>query len=94
MRTPNLGTIAFNPADPPADPKELQRYLRELNTLLSAVITALAAGHLDQTHVAPDKPRDGDLRYAAGGASWDPGSGKGLYIYNGATPAWVLIKAL
>jgi hypothetical protein len=90
MRTPNLGTISFNPADPPADPKDLQRYLREQNALLSAVIAALAAGHLDQTYVAPAKPRDGDIRYADG-TSWSPGV-KGLYMHNGTT--WVLIKAL
>ena len=90
MRTPNLGTIVFNPADPPADPKDLQRYLRELNTLLSAVIGALAAGHLDQTHVAPAKPRDGDFRYADG-ASWNPGGGKGLYMF---TTVWTLVIAL
>jgi hypothetical protein len=92
MRTPNLGTVVFNPADPPADPKELQRYLRELNGLLGACIGALAAGHLDQTHVAPAKPRDGDIRYAAGGAAWDPGSGKGLYMHNGSV--WTLVKAI
>jgi hypothetical protein len=90
MRTPNLGTISFNPADPPADPKDLQRYLREQNALLSAVIAALAAGHLDKTYVAPAKPRDGDIRYADG-TSWAPGV-KGLYMHNGTT--WVLIKAL
>ena len=90
MRTPNLGTISFNPADPPADPRELQRYLREQNTLLQAVIGALAAGHLDKTYVAPAKPRDGDIRYADG-TSWAPGV-KGLYMHNGTT--WVLVKAL
>jgi hypothetical protein len=90
MRTPNLGTIAFDPADPPSDPRELQRYLRDQNVLLGAVIAALAAGHLDQTHVAPVKPRDGDIRYADG-VNWAPGV-KGLYMHNGTT--WVLIKAL
>jgi hypothetical protein len=90
MRTPNLGTISFNPEDPPSDPNELQNYLRRQNVLLQAAITALAAGHLDQTYVAPTKPRDGDIRYADG-TSWAPGV-KGLYMHNGTT--WVLIKAL
>jgi hypothetical protein len=89
MRTPNLGTIAFDPADPPSDPRELQRYLRDQNVLLGAVIAALAAGHLDQTHVAPVKPRDGDIRYAAGGSDWNPGSGTGIYYYNGTV--WTLL---
>jgi hypothetical protein len=91
MRTPNLGTVAFNPADPPADPRELQVYLRQLNVLLGSCIGALAAGHLDQVHVEPSKPRDGDLRYADG-TDWEPGSGKGLYMHNGSV--WTLIKAI
>ncbi len=91
MRTPNLGTIVFNPADPPADPKELQRYLRELNNLLSAVLTALASGHLDMRTVAPAKPRNGDFVYADG-VLFNPGGGKGYYLHNGSV--WTLIKAI
>lgn len=91
MRSPNLGTIVFNPADPPADPKELQRYLRELNNLHAACYAALAAGHLDKVNVSPAKPRDGDIRYADGTA-WNPGGGKGLYMHNGSV--WTLIKAI
>lgn len=37
------------------------------------------------TTVAPDKPREGMIRYADG-TSWNPGSGKGVYWYSGS--AW------
>lgn len=92
MRTPSIATMFFNPGDPPADPAQLQRYLRELNTILSATFGALAAGHLDMLTVAPGKPRNGDWAYADG-ANWNPGgTGKGLYLHNGAV--WTLIKAI
>ena len=91
MRTPNLGTVSFNPADPPADPEQLQRYLRDFNVMLGAVIRLLVAGHLDMATVAPTKPRNGDMAYADG-VSWNPGGGKGLYMSNGAV--WTLIKAI
>lgn len=91
MRTANNSAIQYAPEDPPADPKELQRYLRGEMAKLSAVVAALAAGHLDKTHVAPAKPREGDLRLADG-VDWNPGSGKGLYIHDGT--AWVLVIAL
>jgi hypothetical protein len=87
MRTPTLGTIVFNPADPPADPRELQRYLRELNVLIGAVVAALAAGHLEKLHVEPTKRSNGDIRYADG-TDWNPGSGEGVYFYNTAG-SWV-----
>ena len=90
MRTPNIGASAFNPGDPPVDPVQLQRWLRELVVMQTAAFTALAAGHLDKTTVAPAKPRDGDFRYADG-TSWNPGGGKGLYMF---TTVWTLVIAL
>lgn len=35
---------------------------------------------------APDRPKEGMLRYADG-TNWNPGSGKGVYVYDGST--WV-----
>jgi hypothetical protein len=63
----------------------MQRFLLDELQKVSAAITALAAGHLDKTHVAPVKPRDGDIRYADG-TDYNPGSGEGIYAYYGA--AW------
>lgn len=35
---------------------------------------------LPLTYVAPSKPREGDIRNADG-TEWDPGYGKGLYLF-------------
>lgn len=82
MRTPNIGTIGYTPEDPPADPGQHQRFLRDELRKISGAIQLLALGHLDKTTVAPSKPRDGDLRYADG-SNWNPGYGQGAYIYLG-----------
>lgn len=92
VRTPNIGSILYSPNDAPADPEQLQRFLREELAKVSAAIGSLAAGHLDKLNVAPAKPRDGDIRYASGAPNWDPGSGKGLYIHNGTV--WTRIVAI
>lgn len=91
MRPQSIATIAYAPGDPPANPAQLQAFLRAEFAKIAAVVQALAAGHLDMTTAEPAKPRDGDLRYADG-AGWDPGSGKGLYVHNGSV--WVLVIAL
>lgn len=50
-------------------------FLKELN-----------ASFFEVSYVAPDKPREGMLRFADG-TSWNPGSGRGLYQY--VSGAWV-----
>jgi len=64
----------------PNDIEELRRFLREEFSLISIAIGNLADGHYDVLHVAPSKPRTGDVRYADG-SDWNPGSGEGLYTY-------------
>lgn len=88
MRTTNIGGVYYAPNTPPADAAELQRFLYDELKNISVAINALALGHLDQTTVAPPKPRDGDIRYADGTA-WNPGSGAGVYVCKGTT--WVLL---
>jgi len=75
-----------NPA--PSSNENLSDYLfRELNRL-SDVVFNLDVMSLGQTNVQPQKPRDGDIRYADG-TNWNPGSGQGVYIYiDDGTPAW------
>lgn len=82
MRTPNLGSIGYIPDDPPSNPDQLQRFLRDELRKISAAVQLLSLGHLDKTHVAPSKPRDGDIRYADG-TNWAAGYGQGAYIYLG-----------
>lgn len=85
VRTPNLGSVVYTPGIPPSSAAEMQRFLFDELQKLSSVINALAAGHLDKTHVAPGKPRDGDVRYADG-THWKPNGtgGAGIYYFNGA----------
>lgn len=64
------------------------RFLYEELQRIQAAINALAAGHIDKVYSAPAKPRDGDIRYADG-TSFNPGSGQGVYYYNGSI--WKLL---
>lgn len=88
MRSANLSTVQYVPNIVPQDKDELIRFLTSELSRIKIAIDALAAGHLDQTNVAPTKPRDGDIRYADG-TNWNPGSGVGIYYYK--TSAWVLL---
>ena len=47
--------------------------------------------YLKQRNVALERPRDGQIVYADG-TNWNPGSGKGIYAYNGS--AYVQVVAL
>jgi hypothetical protein len=82
MRTTSISSIGYAPGEPPRDPEQLQRYLREEFTKISVAVQQLAAGHLDVQTVALAKPRDGDLRYADG-TNWAPitGAGRSLFAY-------------
>ncbi len=84
MRTPNIGTISYEPGTPPSDPRDLKKFLQDELLRIKYTIDLLALGHLDQTHVAPAKPRTGDIRLADG-TDWDPGAGQGVYAYYNST---------
>lgn len=89
MRTPNIGTAFYAPGDPPVDPQEMRRFIQDELLKIQTAITALAAGHIDPTFVAPTKPRDGDIRLA-GTSGWDPlGTGQKFVGYYGG--AWHLL---
>ena len=61
--------------------------VNELKRLANVVLNQ-AIFRLERTHVAPDRPRGGDIRYADG-SNWNPGSGEGIYFFNESTTAWV-----
>jgi hypothetical protein len=84
-QNPNSASIAYSPGKVPDNVPDLQRFLTLQLSQIAAVIRLLAAGHIDVTYVAPAKPRDGDIRYADG-TKWNPGSGSGVYRYDGT--AW------
>ena len=86
MRNTSISTVQFSVGNP-GDIKtveELTRYVQALEQRTAIAISLLALGHLDVVHVAPEKPRQGDIRYAAGAPDWNPGSGEGIYFYNSA----------
>lgn len=85
MRIPSIATAAYAPQSPPENAADMRRFLFGELQKISVAITALADGHVDKAHVAPEKPRDGDIRLADGTA-WNPGAGQGLYVYYAA--AW------
>ena len=81
MRTRNLSTVFYNPGVAPSNPDDMRRFIGDELIKIQIAITALADGHLDETHVTPDKPRDGDIRFADG-THWNPvAGGQGFYGY-------------
>lgn len=77
----------FNPATVPTDPAALPGYIQDMLIEIASVLDLVRDGHLDVLYSAPDKPKQGDIRYADG-TSWNPGSGEGIYFYNSAG-SWV-----
>lgn len=88
MKPTNSAASSYQPADPPTDPAQLQNYLRAELAKLKAAIDAVAEGFAPVVYAYPAKPREGMLRNFDG-TSVNPGSGAGLYRYNGA--AWVFL---
>lgn len=77
--------IIFKPGITPTTVShEMQVYLNSTFQQISYCIQMLAAGHLDVTYKAPAKPRDGMIRFADG-TSWNPGGGRGVYVYVSGT---------
>lgn len=84
MRPTNSSTTGYQPGDPPADPAQLQRFLREELLKIKAAYDALADGFLPVVYAPPAKPRAGMLRNADG-VQFNPGSGAGIYRHDGTT---------
>lgn len=80
-------SIRYTKSPVPSNPEDIPAYLQAELDKISAIIGNIADGHLDVTHVAPSKPRDGDIRYADG-SDWNPGHGRALYFYDSSDSAW------
>lgn len=77
--------LLYTPAAPPQNTEQLPAYLEAELQRVSIAIRQIALGYFPKTHVEPDKPRDGMVRYADG-TNWNPGGGgAGIYWYNGST---------
>ena len=78
----------YEPGPLPLDQEDLGIYVvTELKRLGNTILnqTHLRA---ERVHVAPSKPRGGDIVYADG-SDWNPGSGEGIYFFDETTQAWV-----
>jgi hypothetical protein len=91
MYTKSIKSMQYAPGEPPSNPEALVGYIRSELSKVQAALTMVSLGHLDPCHVEPEKPREGDYRLADG-TDWDPGSGRGVYIYDDTS--WVLWVAM
>lgn len=87
--------MAYIPGKPPVinDPvaREILSYItRELDRVGDSMEEAETFVHFSVLHRVPAKLSDGILAFADG-SDWDPGSGRGLYLYNAG--AWELVHA-
>jgi hypothetical protein len=73
--------MLYQPSQVPTNPADYQRFMREELDKIAAALRLVADGHIDPTYAAPDKPRQGDIRYADG-TLWNPGGGEGIYFFN------------
>ncbi len=74
----------YEPGPLPEKNEDLGVYVVTELTRLGNILLNQSLMRLEQTNTAPDKPRDGDIRYADG-TNWDPGSGAGIYWYDGSS---------
>ncbi len=65
-----------------------QGYIQDELGYISSAIEQQALGFIDVSNVAPEKPRQGMIRYADG-SNWNPnGTGEGIYFFNSGG-SWV-----
>ena len=65
----------------------IKRYIQDELQRIESSIRSLALASIQVTEDPPEQPVKGMVRYAI--SPWNPGSGDGLYIYNGTS--WVLV---
>ena len=77
----------YSPGVPPTNAEELPLFLQgNLGSIASMVNSPMK--NFAPLNKAPEKPREGDIAFA-NGDSWNPGDGRGLYMYAGEE--WVLV---
>ena len=78
----------YTPEVAPNDPAVLAEFLNREFARVSIAILLIAAGSVEETFVAPAKPRTGMLRLADG-TNWNPGAGRGIYFYDENSSSWI-----
>ena len=81
--------MAFTPTAPPvrADLEGIKLWVLDAFEDISNDLQLLERVEL---HVAPTRPYHGQ-EVIADGTDWNPGSGRGLYWYDGSTTTWKFI---
>ena len=78
--------MAFTPRNVPGEPKELPFFLgQEFRNVATATAEMGRMMQMEMLYVAPKRFSEGCVCFADG-TSWNPGSGRGLYVYH--TGAW------
>lgn len=80
--------MAYSPTSAGSSTDVLQYVLKELDKVSQALQLIEDGGAFPVRYVGPKRPRIGRLYYADG-TSWNPGSGQGLYRYNGSAYVFV-----
>ena len=75
----------YEPGPLPESVEDLGIYVITEFKRLGNILFNQSVMRLEQTNTAPETPRIGDIRLADG-TNWNPGSGAGIYFYNGT--AW------
>lgn len=73
--------LRFDPSLCPTTIEDVPKFIDQMFLEIRTVLDLVRDGHLDVVYAAPEKPQQGDIRYADG-SSWNPGSGEGIYFYN------------
>lgn len=80
----------YQPGSIPENPNYLGEFvIRELGKL-GDIVYNIAKLRSEQIHIAPEKPRIGDIRYADG-SDWNPGQGENIYYFDGTN--WIAFGA-
>jgi len=74
----------YEPGPLPEEVDDLGLYMVTELKRLGNILYNQATFRLERIHAEPSRPRTGDIRYADG-TDWDPGSGEGIYFYNGTS---------
>jgi len=78
--------VRYEPGPLPENVEDLGGYVVSELKRLGDILLNQSLIRIDRIHTEPSKPRTGDIRYADG-TDWNPGSGEGIYFYNGTS--WV-----
>ena len=76
--------VRYEPGPLPDNSEDLGIYVVTELKRLGNILFNQSVLRLEQTNTAPAKPRQGDIR-KADGSNWNPGSGAGIYWFDGTT---------